>query len=40
MPEVVLIGEADLVDHHDADAMGVHGVGGDGDDDDDVDSAA
>ena len=31
----VLIGEADLVDHHDVDAMDIYVVGGDGDDDDD-----
>ena len=31
----VLFGEADLVDHHDVDAMDIYVVGGDGDDDDD-----
>ena len=35
VPEAVLIGEADLVDHHDVDAMDIYVVGGDGDDDDD-----
>ena len=43
MPEAVLMGEADLVNHHVADAIDVDGVGGDGDNDDyddDVESAA
>ena len=37
MPGAVLIGEADLVEHHDADAMDICGVGCGGDDDDDDD---
>ena len=28
-----MVGDADLVDHYDADAMDVYGAGGDGDDD-------
>ena len=35
VPAAVLIGEADLVDHQDVDAMDIYVVGGDGDDDDD-----